>query len=165
VAPARGDRRGIAAEVPEPYALELAGDWEAAAAHWATIGRPYDEALALADGDGAARHRALEQLHELGARPAAAIVARGLRAGGARGLRRGPRRTTRDNPANLTPREVEVLALVEQGLRNRQIADRLFVSAKTVDHHVGAILRKLGVHTRGEASAAARRLGLAPDDD
>ena len=88
-----------------------------------------------------------------------------MRARGARGLRRGPRRTTRDNPANLTPREVEVLALVEQGLRNRQIADRLFVSAKTVDHHVGAILRKLGVHTRGEAGAAARRLGLAPDDD
>jgi hypothetical protein len=55
--------------------------------------------------------------------------------------------------------------LVMQGLRNRQIADRLFVSAKTVDHHVGAILRKLGVHTRGEASAAARRLGLAPEDD
>ena len=52
-----------------------------------------------------------------------------------------------------------MLALVEQGLRNRQIADRLFVSAKTVDHHVGAILRKLGVHTRGEAGAAARRLG------
>jgi DNA-binding NarL/FixJ family response regulator len=57
-----------------------------------------------------------------------------------------------------------VLALVEQGLRNKQIAERLFVSAKTVDHHVGAILRKLGVHTRGEAGAAARRLGLALDD-
>jgi DNA-binding NarL/FixJ family response regulator len=53
---------------------------------------------------------------------------------------------------------------VEQGLRNKQIAERLFVSAKTVDHHVGAILRKLGVHTRGEAGAAARRLGLALDD-
>jgi DNA-binding NarL/FixJ family response regulator len=55
-----------------------------------------------------------------------------------------------------------VLALVEQGLRNKEIADRLFVSAKTIDHHVAAILRKLGVHTRGEAGAAARRLGLAP---
>ena len=53
-----------------------------------------------------------------------------------------------------------MLALVEQGLRNRQIAERLFLSAKTVDHHVGAILRKLGVHTRGEAGAAARRLGV-----
>jgi DNA-binding CsgD family transcriptional regulator len=162
-------RAGIAEEtaldVAEPYARQLAGDWEGAAAQWAAIGRPYDEALALADGDGAARRRALDQLHELGAVPAAAIVARSLRARGARGLRRGPRRTTRDNPANLTPREVEVLALVELGLRNRQIADRLFLSAKTVDHHVGAILRKLGVHTRGEAGAAARRLGLAPDGD
>ena len=54
-----------------------------------------------------------------------------------------------------------MLALVaEQGLRNRQIAERLFLSPKTVDHHVGAILRKLGVHTRGEAGAAARRLGV-----
>jgi DNA-binding NarL/FixJ family response regulator len=147
------------------YAAQLAGDWRAAAAQWVAIGRPYEAALALADGDGLARRRALDQLHELGAAPAAAIVARSLRARGVRGLRRGPRRTTRDNPANLTPREVEVLALIEQGLRNRQIADRLFVSAKTVDHHVGAILRKLGVHTRGEAAAAARRLGLASDGD
>ena len=153
------------ADVPEPYAAQLAGDWERAATQWAAIGRPYEEALALADGDGTARRRALDQLHELGARPAAALVARRLRARGARGLRRGPRRTTRENPANLTPREVEVLGLVEQGLRNKQIAERLFVSAKTVDHHVGAILRKLGVDTRGEAGAAARRLGLAPDDD
>jgi DNA-binding NarL/FixJ family response regulator len=155
----------IAADVAGPYAPALAGDWEAAAAQWATTGRPYEAALALADGYGAARRRALDQLHELGAAPAAAIVARRLRARGARGLRRGPRRTTRDNPANLTPREVEVLALVEQGMRNKQIAERLFLSAKTVDHHVGAILRKFGVHTRGEAGSAARRLGLAPDDD
>jgi DNA-binding NarL/FixJ family response regulator len=75
------------------------------------------------------------------------------------------RAAAREHPAHLTPREVEVLALIEEGLRNRQIADRLFVSAKTVDHHVGAILRKLGVHTRGEAAAAARRLGLASDGD
>ena len=58
-----------------------------------------------------------------------------------------------------------MLALVEQGLRNKQIAERLFVSSKTVDHHVGAILRKLGVDTRGEAGAAARRLGLVPEHD
>jgi len=77
-----------------------------------------------------------------------------------RGLRRGPRRSTREHPANLTPREVEVLALIEQGLRNRQIADRLFVSAKTVDHHVSAILSKVDAKTRGEAAAIARASGL-----
>ena len=113
-----------------------------------------------------ARRRALDQLHELGAAPGGGDRrAAPARAGRARAARAGRAATTRDNPANLTPREVEVLALVEQGLRNRQIAERLFVSAKTVDHHVGAILRKLGVHTRGEAGAAARRLGFAPDDD
>ncbi len=150
----------ITATVAEPYALQLAGDWKAAAARWTTIGRPYEAALALADGDADARRRALQQLHDLGAGPPAAIVARRLRARGARGLPRGPRRVTRANPANLTPRQVEVLALVAEGLRNRQIAERLFLSPKTVDHHVGAILTKLDVHTRGEAAAAARRLGV-----
>ena len=131
---------------------------------WAEIGCPYEAALARADGDDDALHGALAELQELGAHPAAAIVARRLRAGGARGLPRGPRRLTRENPANLTPREVEVLALVAQGLRNRQIAERLFLSPKTVGHHVGAILRKLEVQTRGEAGAAARRLGVGAED-
>jgi DNA-binding NarL/FixJ family response regulator len=76
------------------------------------------------------------------------------------GLPRGPRSGTRENPAQLTAREIEVLALVADGLRNRDIAQRLFVSSKTVDHHVSAILRKLGARTRGEAAAEARRLGL-----
>ena len=81
-----------------------------------------------------------------------------------RGLRRGPRASTRDNPAGLTAREVEVLGLVGQGLRNADIAARLFVSEKTVGHHVSAILRKLGVRTRGEASAEAQRVGVASQD-
>jgi DNA-binding CsgD family transcriptional regulator len=161
-------RAGISEEIPadvaEPYALQLSGDWEGAAALWAQIGCPYEAALARADGDDDALHRALAELQELGAHPAAAIVARRLRAGGARGLPRGPRRVTRENPANLTPREVEVLALVAQGLRNRQIAERLFLSPKTVGHHVGAILRKLDVQTRGEAGAAARGLGISAVD-
>jgi ATP/maltotriose-dependent transcriptional regulator MalT len=83
-----------------------------------------------------------------------------LRERGARGLPRGPRARTRANPAGLTPRELEVLALVADGLRNAEIAQRLVLSAKTVDHHVSAILRKLEVRTRGEAGAAAERLGL-----
>jgi DNA-binding NarL/FixJ family response regulator len=81
-----------------------------------------------------------------------------------RGLPRGPRAATKENPAGLTAREVEVLALVGEGLRNAAIAERLFLSEKTVGHHVSAILRKLDVRTRGEASAEAHRLGIAGQD-
>jgi DNA-binding NarL/FixJ family response regulator len=77
-----------------------------------------------------------------------------------RGLARGPRPATRANPANLTARELEVLTLVAEGLRNAEIAQRLFISIKTVDHHVSAILTKLGVRSRQEAAMAATRLGI-----
>ena len=149
----------------EPYALELAGDHAAAAEAWMRLGCPYEAALALAEGDGEEPLRqALEELQQLEARPAAAIVARRLRERGARGLPRGPRPTTQRNPANLTRREVEVLRLVAQGLQNAQIAERLVLSKSTVDHHVSAILRKLEARTRGEASAKAVQLGLAGQD-
>ena len=82
-----------------------------------------------------------------------------------RGLPRGPRPSTRRNPANLTPRELQVLGLVAQGLRSADVAERLFLAEKTVDHHVSAILRKLGVGTRRQASAEAVRLGLTGRDE
>jgi DNA-binding NarL/FixJ family response regulator len=88
------------------------------------------------------------------------MVARRLRERGARGLPRGPRRRTRENPAGLTSRELEVLALLTQGLRNAEIAQRLVVSEKTVGHHVSAILRKLEVPSRTRAAAKASRLRL-----
>ena len=162
-------RAGIAGTIEDgvaaPYAAELTAGSEHAAELWDGLGCPYEAALALAgaDDDGAVL-RAFEDLQRLGARPAAAIVGRRLRERGVRGLPRGPRASTRDNPAGLTAREVEVLGLVGQGLRNADIAARLFLSEKTVGHHVSAILRKLGVRTRGEASAEAQRLGIAPQD-
>jgi len=100
-------------------------------------------------------------LQELGARPAAAMVARRLRERGARGVPRGPRPRPRQNEANLTPRQVEVLALLSEGLRSAEIAERLFLSERTVHHHVSAILRKLDVQSRGQAAAEAVRLGIA----
>jgi DNA-binding CsgD family transcriptional regulator/tetratricopeptide (TPR) repeat protein len=148
-------------EMAGPYALEIAADWSRAAAQWQELGCPYEAALALGNaGDETSLRRALDELQALGSPPAAAIVAQRLRERGVRGLPRGPRARTRANPAGLTPRELEVLALVAEGLRNAEIAQRLVVSAKTVDHHVSAILRKLDVRTRGEAGAAAARLGL-----
>ena len=104
----------------------------------------------------------MEELQALGARPAAAIVARRLRERGVRRIPRGPQARTVENPAGLTARELEVLALLAEGLRNAQIAERLIVSEKTIDTHVSSILRKLGVRTRGEAVAQATRLGLSP---
>jgi len=57
----------------------------------------------------------------------------------------------------LTAREQQVLALIAEGLSNRQIGERLFISAKTASVHVSAILRKLGVATRTEAALRAPR--------
>jgi DNA-binding CsgD family transcriptional regulator len=145
----------------EPYALSIAGEWARAAERWREIGCPYEAALALADADQEEPlRRAYDELQALGARPVAAIVARKLRERGARGVPRGPRLRTRENPAGLTARELEVLGLLTEGLRNAEIAKRLVVSEKTIDHHVSAILRKLDARTRGEAAAAAGRLGL-----
>jgi DNA-binding CsgD family transcriptional regulator/tetratricopeptide (TPR) repeat protein len=154
----------VAADVPEPWAAELAGDWRRAAELWARLDAPYEVALALAAADEEdALRDSFERLRRLGAQPAAAIVARRLRKRGVRSLPRGPRPTTQTNPAGLTSRQVEVLALVAKGLPNAEIATRLVLSERTVDHHVSAILSKLGVRTRGEAGAAARRLGIVED--
>jgi DNA-binding CsgD family transcriptional regulator len=148
-------------ETTGPYALEIAGDWPAAAARWQELGFSYEAALALAESeDEESVREAIDEFVRLGARPAAAIAARRLRKRGVRGIPRGPRPATRENPAGLTTRELEVLTLLAEGLRNTEIAARLVVSQKTVDHHVSAILRKLDVRTRGEASAQAARLGL-----
>ena len=144
----------------DPYLLQMAGEWKRAAERWHELGCPYDEALALAEsGEADPLRRAHEQLGSLGAAPAAASVARRLRELGER-VPRGPRPKTQATPAGLTPRELEVLELLAEGLPNAEIAEHLVVSPRTVDHHVSAILRKLDVRTRGEAGAQAVRRGL-----
>jgi DNA-binding CsgD family transcriptional regulator/tetratricopeptide (TPR) repeat protein len=145
----------------DPYAYYLDGQPEKAAAAWATLGCPYDEAQALADSDDQTQlRRALSIFQSLEATPAARVVTERLRAMGARRISRGSRPTTRANPAGLTDREVQVLLLLADGLRNSEIAERLVVSTRTVDHHVSAALTKLGVRSRYEAGQKAISLRL-----
>ena len=159
-----GIREPVPATIAEPFALQIAGEWARASELWKEIGCPYEAALALADGDdNDALLRALGELQRLGARQAAAMVARRLREHGARKLPRGPRVATIRNPAGLTRRELEVLTLLAQGRRNAEIAESLFLSERTVHSHVAAILRKLGARTRAEAAAEAVRLGVSQD--
>jgi len=148
---------------PEPYASALRGDWRPAADAWLSQGDPYEHAIELAEsGQVEPALEALTVLDGLGARPAVALVRRRLRNLGVTRLPRRPQPGTLANPAGLTDRELEILRLVATGLSNAEIAQRLVVSPRTVDHHVSAILRKLGVSTRREAAARAAEFGSKP---
>ncbi|MGH8873250.1 MAG: ATP-binding protein [Acidimicrobiia bacterium] len=143
-----------------PFALHIEGAWQEAAAMWGELGCPYEEALALADGDLEAQLQAVQILDRLGARPMAAWLRSRIRDGGHTGVPRGPRPQTRAHPLGLTARQAEVLRRMTEGLSNAEIADRLFISAKTAEHHVSAIYARLGVSRRAEAIARALDRGL-----
>ncbi len=161
-----GDRDLPRDGLAPPFALQIAGDFAAAAAAWQELGCPYEEARALAESEEPVLvRRAIDGFEALGAKPATAHALRRLRALGVRdvpAVRRGPRASTRANPAGLTRREVEVLVLMSDGLRNADIAERLYLAPKTVRHHVSSIFGKLGIETRTEAARAAAKLGLIP---
>ena len=122
---------------------------------------PYETTLAELLGDDEASLRAAHDvlLHQ-GALPASRIAARRLRELGVHDIEVGPRSATRRHPAGLTPREHEVVKLLAEGLRNVEIADRLVISRRTVDHHVAAIMRKLDARSRGEAVARLAEIEL-----
>jgi DNA-binding CsgD family transcriptional regulator/tetratricopeptide (TPR) repeat protein len=146
-------------DIAEPYALEISHDWQGAAHAWQAVGCPYEQACMLGwYGAESEQRQALTIFEQLGANPAALALRNQMRARGVRGVPRGARTSTRGHPHGLTRREAEILTLLCDGLRNSVIAKRLFVSTKTVDHHVSAILAKLGVQTRTEAIAITRRL-------
>jgi DNA-binding CsgD family transcriptional regulator len=139
----------------EPYALQMAGDWRAAAEAWQRLGCPYERALALMEGDSTAQVQALGIFQDLGAGPAALQVARKLG-------RAPPRHLSQEQFGGLTEREQQVAILVAQGRSNREIAEALVVSVRTIETYVTRILNKLALGSRVQVATWAIEKGLAP---
>lgn len=136
-----------------PFASYAQARFAEAANAWATLGCPYEQALAYAgskgDEDMRLAFRILEDL-EMGG--AAQRIACQMQARGLKRIPRGRRASTRANPSALTMRELEVLVLLNEGLRNEEIAQRLHIARKTVDHHVSSILAKTSTPDRRAAA-------------
>lgn len=145
-----------------PHALAALGCWDEAAQRWDSAGYVVEAAVARTCQDSERAVRAgLEVLDAVGARALADRARTRLRQQGADNVPRGPRPSSRANVAGLTARQLDVLTLLDAGLSNTEIAGRLVLSVRTVDHHVSALLTKLDAANREEATQRARALGWA----
>jgi DNA-binding CsgD family transcriptional regulator len=145
--------------IAEPYHLIFDGQPLEAARLWDELGYPYEKAIALSCGENESQLVAIDILETLGATAVAAKLRKDLRDRGV-SIPRGKTRETREHPVGLTPRQAEVLDLLAEGLSNVEIADRLFLSPRTVEHHVAAVLSKLNVSSRDKAVTSAVEQGL-----
>jgi len=145
----------------DPARHLLAGDFLAAAYGWDKLGLPYEAALAHYDsGTEQGLRDAIRRFEALGAVAAVEAARRQMRRIGVRSIPSGARAATRAHPFGLTRREAEVLERICAGRTNAEISAELFLSPRTVDHHVSAMLAKLGVPSRAEAASEARRRGM-----
>jgi DNA-binding CsgD family transcriptional regulator len=143
----------------KPFALQIAGDWHGAADEWEGRCCPYEQGMALMDGDEAAQLAALEIFERLGARPIMHKLKQKMHAEGIR-IPHRLKASVHENPGGLTAREIEILRWVSQGLSNQEIADRLIISRRTVHAHLRSIYEKLGVTTRTAAVHEASQFNL-----
>jgi DNA-binding CsgD family transcriptional regulator len=146
----------------EPHQLALESRHDDAARWWRQAGDPFQEALSWGDSaDPEHQVHGVMLLDTLGATATADRRRAQLRAAGVGHVPPRPRASTRANPSGLTNRQLEVARLVARGLTNAEIAGRLFISPKTADHHVSAVLARLGIPTRRAVVVQAEELGLA----
>jgi DNA-binding CsgD family transcriptional regulator len=155
----RGQRVHLQEEY-KPYKLLKNGKVRTAAQFWEAKKCLFDQALTLFEGNEEDKKKALGLMQQLGAEAFCEKMKMDMRASGIKKIPRGIRESTKNNPAQLTKRELDVLKQLRQGKQNKEIADTLFISAKTVDHHISAILSKLHARTRSKAVAEASRLGI-----
>jgi ATP/maltotriose-dependent transcriptional regulator MalT len=141
------------------YGWIIKGEYEKSATFWHERDIPYEEGLALMHGDEAEQIEAIRIFEDLGAAATASRVRQALMERGVK-VPRGKSRATRKHAAGLTARQAEVLELLAHGLSNTEIANELFVSHRTVENHVSAVLMKFDVPSRDAAVAAARQQGI-----
>ena len=130
------------------------------AIEWERLGCSYEQALCLFEGRDHDKRKALAIMQHLGASAVSEKFRMEMRSSGIKKIPRGLRASTKFNPAQLTNRELEVLELLKTGIQNKEIAEALFISPKTVDHHISSILFKLSVSSRSKAVTEAARLGI-----
>jgi len=144
----------------EPYQLLRNGKIRAAASFWEKKHCPFDQAMTLFEGNEDDKKASLVILQHLEAYVICEKIKMEMRAGGIRKIPRGQRESTKTNPMNLTNRELDVLQLLHKGIQNKEIAQSLFISPKTVDNHISNILFKLDVNSRAKAVNEAVRLNI-----
>jgi DNA-binding CsgD family transcriptional regulator len=127
---------------------------------WQQAGRKYEHAINLFEGNTSDKKIAISTINSLGATRVYEKMKLEMRTSGIRSIPRGMRKSTLENPANLTRRELDILFLLKESLQNKEIAERLFISAKTVDHHISSILFKLDAKSRAKAVTEAMRLEI-----
>ncbi|HET6767101.1 MAG TPA: AAA family ATPase, partial [Chitinophagaceae bacterium] len=122
--------------VYEGYDVSSVKKAQKAAALWQKVGNPYAQAMTLFEGNEDDKRKAIKIVHELGGNAIYEKLKQEMRTSGIKNIPRGIRKSTQANPALLTSRELDVLQLLNENMQNKEIASKLFISPKTVDHHI-----------------------------
>jgi DNA-binding CsgD family transcriptional regulator len=142
-----------------PFSAEAGERWQEARTNWMNIGAALDSLLLLlSEATEESIHECVAQAEKIGATQYMLRARQLAREIGIKGIRRGANASARNNPLGLTPREAQMLELLQAGLSNKEIANRLSRSERTIEHHTSALFKKLEVTNRQQAVALATKL-------